>query len=88
MSDNYTLAENEYYHGTHAYKALQILYEGFRHKKEYSSFGIHGTFKYGMYLTKSLSIADWFGSGYVFKCCLKKRVSVLWLSPCTMTTRK
>jgi hypothetical protein len=73
------LAENEYYHGTTCYKAIQILYEGFRFKKAFSNFGRYGTFKQGIYLTKSLSVAGLFGSDYVFKCRLAKGVSVLWL---------
>ena len=33
------LADNEYYHGTASYKAIQILYEGFRLKKYHSEYG-------------------------------------------------
>jgi len=74
------LAGNEYYHGTMGYKALQILYEGFRFKKDFSDYGSYGTLRHGLYLTKSLSVAGRFGSGYVFKCCLKKGISILWLN--------
>ena len=76
MSDRQILDENEYYHGTAHYNAIQILYEGFRLRKYYSQ---SGTFKRAIYLTKSLSIVDFFGLKYVFKCRLKKGISVLWL---------
>ena len=79
MSNNSTLAENEYYHGTAHYNALQILYEGFRLRKRSCKYGASGTFKQGLYLTKSLSMAGLFGYGYVFKCRLAKGASVLWL---------
>lgn len=39
------LADNEFYHGTSNYKAIQILYEGFRLKKKYCLYGRYGTFK-------------------------------------------
>jgi hypothetical protein len=71
------LAENEYYHGTLCYKAFQILYEGFRLKKYYTYYGNSGTFKQGIYLTKSLSSAAYFGWQYVFKCQLQKGVSII-----------
>lgn len=71
------LAKDEYYHGTMHYKAIQILYEGFRLKKNYTDHGRHGTFRQGIYLTKSLSSANYFGLGYIFKCHLKKGASVL-----------
>ena len=74
------LAENEYYHGTSCYKAIQILYEGFRFKKHCSMSNGQGTFKHGVYLTKSLSMASLFGPEYVFKCCLANGTSVLWLN--------
>ena len=74
------LAENEYYHGTTNSKAIQILYEGFRLKKYYSDYGKYGTFKQGIYLTKSLDVAGLFGHGYIFKCRLKKSISILWLN--------
>lgn len=70
------LADNEYYHGTEAYKALPILYEGFRLKKEYCFYGSGGTFKQGLYLTKSVDTAVVFGD-FVFRCKLADGVSVL-----------
>lgn len=73
------LADDEYYHGTMPYKALQILYEGFRLKKIHSWYGSGGTFKQGLYLTKSLSSAKYFGPDYIFKCRLKKGVSIVWI---------
>jgi len=73
------LADNEYYHGTASYKAIQILYEGFRLKKYHSEHGSNGTFKQGIYLTKSLSSAKYFGSEYIFKCRLKKGASIVLL---------
>lgn len=73
------LAKNEYYHGTSSSNALQILYEGFRLKNHCSSYNKTGTFKQGLYLTKTLSVATLFGHDYVFKCNLEKGVSVLWL---------
>jgi hypothetical protein len=74
------LAENEYYHGTAAYSAIQILYEGFRLKKNYCDSGKYGTFKQGIYLTKSLNVADLYSHGYIFKCQIKQGTSILWLN--------
>ena len=74
------LADNEYYHGTASYKAIQILYEGFRLKKCHSKYGSGGTFKQGIYLTKSLSSAKYFGSEYIFKCHFKKGISIVFLT--------
>lgn len=71
------LAKNEYYHGTVNCNAIQILYEGFRLKKQYSSWGNLGTFKQGIYLTKSLGIASRFSCGIIFKCCLSEGISLL-----------
>lgn len=71
------LAKNEYYHGTIGWKAIQILYEGFRLKKQYSSWGIFGTFKQGIYLTKSLETASCFTPGIIFKCRLSGGISLL-----------
>ena len=48
------LADDEYYHGTMHYKAIQILYEGFRLKKDFSDFGQNGTFKQGLYYIEKL----------------------------------
>jgi len=70
------LADNEYYHGTEAYKALPILYEGFRLKKEYCDYGSGGTFKQALYLTKSIDAAVVFGD-FVFRCRLVDGVSIL-----------
>ena len=75
-----TLSENEYYHGTDSHKAIQILYEGFRLKKSHSNYGNSGTFKQGLYLTKSLSSASYFGPKYIYKCRLKKGVSIVWIN--------
>lgn len=72
------LAENEFYHGTTDYKAIQILYEGFRLKKRYCGYGRYGTFKQGIYLTKSIDIAKMFAyRDVVFKCELADKTSVL-----------
>lgn len=72
------LAENEFYHGTTDYKAIQILYEGFRLKKKYCGYGISGTFKQGIYLTKSIDIAEMFAHrNVVFKCELADKTSIL-----------
>jgi len=70
------LADNEYYHGTEAYKALSILYEGFRLKKGYSFYGSGGTFKQALYLTKSVDAAVAFGH-FIFRCKLADGVSIL-----------
>lgn len=70
------LAEKEYYHGTCSYKALLILYEGFRLKKEHSTWGRDGTFKHALYLTKSVKIATFFGNS-VFKCQIADGMSIL-----------
>ena len=76
VSDN--LADNEYYHGTIDYNAIQILYEGFRLKKKVSPYGRHGTFKQALYLTKSIDTAALFAYGdIVFKCRLAGGLSVL-----------
>ena len=73
-----TLANNEYYHGTTDHKAIQILYEGFRFKKEFSDWGKRSTFKQGIYLTKSLEIASLFSYSYIiFKCRLSEGISLL-----------
>lgn len=77
IKDN--LAKDEYYHGTSDYKAIQILYEGFRLKKDCSDYGRYGTFKQGLYLTKTLDIAGLFARGYIFKCHVKSGTSILWL---------
>ena len=72
------LADNEYYHGTSDYKAIQILYEGFRLKKRYCNWGKDGTFKQGIYLTKLIDVAEMFAYGdVVFKCKLLDKASVL-----------
>jgi hypothetical protein len=76
------LAENEYYHGTANDSALQILYEGFRLKKKYLPYGRYGTFKQGIYLTKSLDVAALFGFDVVFKCRLAGGTSILWINEC------
>ena len=73
-----TLADNEYYHGTSDYKAIQILYEGFQLKKKYCNWGKDGVFKEGIYLTKSINIAVMFANGdIVFKCRLSDKISIL-----------
>jgi len=73
-----TLSDNEYYHGTMDYKAIQILYEGFRLKKQYSDYGRYGTFKEGLYLSKSLEPAALFGyTDIIFTCVLKMGISIL-----------
>ncbi len=78
IKDN--LATDEYYHGTLDYKAIQILYEGFRLKKSSSDYGRYGTFKQGLYLTKTLPVASLFGSKYVFRCRIEQGISILWLN--------
>jgi hypothetical protein len=72
------LVDNEYYHGTFDYKAIQILYEGFRLKKRYCDWGRTGTFKEGIYLTKSIDVAEMFAYGdVIFKCRLSDKISIL-----------
>ncbi len=72
------LADNEFYHGTTDYKAIQILYEGFRLKKKYCYWGKSGMFKEGIYLTKSIDVAEMFAYGdIIFKCRLSDKVSIL-----------
>jgi hypothetical protein len=67
------LAGNEYYHGTMGHKALQILYEGFRFKKDFSDYGSYGTLRHGLYLTKSLHSAK--APKYAFYCEIEKYLS-------------
>ena len=72
------LADNEFYHGTIDCRAIQILYEGFRLKKKYCGYGRYGTFKQGIYLTKSIEIAEMFAHGnVVFICELADKTSIL-----------
>ena len=72
------LADNEFYHGTTDYKAIQILYEGFRLKRKYCYWGRSGMFKEGIYLTKSIGVAEMFAYGdIVFKCRLSDKTSIL-----------
>ena len=72
------LADNEFYHGTTDDNAIQILYEGFRLKKRYCNYGRYGTFKQGIYLTKSIAVAEMFAyRDVVFKCRLADKTTIL-----------
>ena len=73
------LGENEYYHGTWGICSLQIMYEGYRFKQEWSGWGKSGAFKAALYLTKSLGTAASFGT-YIWKCEIKDGVRLLRLN--------
>jgi hypothetical protein len=76
------LSDREYYHATEGYKAIQILYEGFRLKGQHSSWGKSSVFGQAAYLTKSLETALTFAQDVVFKCRVMDGVSILRIDGC------